>query len=76
MTVDDAISCITEDSKYDTIRIEEPDLFKFKPCPILQLCMPSFGKKTLIRENKSLGLDKVAQPMISLNNFLFMRDTE
>ncbi len=31
MTVDDAVSCITEDSKYDTIRIEEPDLFKFKP---------------------------------------------
>jgi hypothetical protein len=38
--------------------------------------MPTFGKKTLIRENKNLGLDKVAQPNISLNNFLFMRDTE
>jgi hypothetical protein len=34
--------------------------------------MPSFGKKTLIRENKNLGLDKVAQPNITLSNFLFM----
>jgi hypothetical protein len=38
--------------------------------------MPSFGKKTLIRENKNLGLDKVAQPNISLGNFLFMPDKE
>jgi hypothetical protein len=59
MTLEDAISSITEDQKYDTIRVEEPDLFKFKPMPILQLTMPSFGKKTLIRENKNLGLDKV-----------------
>lgn len=76
MTIDDAISSISEDQKYDTIRVEEPDLFKFQPLPILQLAMPSFGKKTLIRENKNLGLDKVAQPNISLGNFLFMPDKE
>jgi hypothetical protein len=29
MTIDDAISSISEDQKYDTIRVEEPDLFKF-----------------------------------------------
>jgi hypothetical protein len=38
--------------------------------------MPSFGKKTLIRENKTIGLDKVAQPNISLGNFLFMPKKE
>lgn len=38
--------------------------------------MPSFGKKTLIRENKTIGLDKVAQPNISLGNFLFMPNKE
>lgn len=62
MTIEDAVSSISEDRKYDTIRVEEPDLFRFQPLPILQLAMPSFGKKTLIRENKNLGLDKVAQP--------------
>jgi hypothetical protein len=29
MTLEDAISSISEDQKYDTIRVEEPDLFKF-----------------------------------------------
>jgi hypothetical protein len=29
MTIEDAISSIYEDQKYDTIRVEEPDLFKF-----------------------------------------------
>lgn len=38
--------------------------------------MPSFGKKTLIRENKNLGLDKVAQPSITLRNFLHVPDKE
>lgn len=38
--------------------------------------MPTFGKKTLIRENKSLGLEKMAQPSMSLNNFYFMRDPD
>jgi hypothetical protein len=28
--------------------------------------MPSFGKKTLIRENKTLELDKIAKPGFSL----------
>jgi hypothetical protein len=27
MTLEDAYSCISEDQKYDTIRVEEPDLF-------------------------------------------------
>ena len=29
MTLEDAISSISEDQQYDTIRVEEPDLFKF-----------------------------------------------
>ena len=35
MTLEDAYNCITEDQKYDTIRVEEPDLFAFKPLPLL-----------------------------------------
>lgn len=35
ITLDDAIASISEDQKYDTIRVEEPDLFKFQPLPIL-----------------------------------------
>jgi hypothetical protein len=38
--------------------------------------MPTFGKKTLLRENKSLGLDKVPLPELSLNQFLTMRKPE
>ena len=58
LTLDDALDCIVEDRKYETIRVEEPDLFEWKPLPLLQFIMPTFGKKTIIRYNKSLGLDK------------------
>ena len=73
MTVDDAYNCINEDNRYDTIRIEEPDLFAYRPLPLLQFIMPTFGKKTLIRENNSLGLDKVPLPELSLSQFFEMR---
>ena len=76
MTLEDAYNCITEDQKYDTIRVEEPDLFAFKPLPLLQFIMPTFGKKTLIRENRNLGLDKVPMPELSLNQFFTMRNPE
>lgn len=29
LTLTDAIGCIREDRKYETIRVEEPDLFKY-----------------------------------------------
>jgi hypothetical protein len=35
MTNDDMYNCISEDSKYDTIRLEEPDLFQYKPLPLI-----------------------------------------
>lgn len=35
MTLEDAYNCIQEDQKYDTIRVEEPDLFQFRPLPLL-----------------------------------------
>ena len=35
MTLEDAFNCITEDSKFDTIRVEEPDLFAYRPLPLL-----------------------------------------
>jgi len=35
MTLEDVYNCISEDTKFDTIRIEEPDLFQFKPLPLL-----------------------------------------
>jgi len=35
LTIDDAIDCIVEDRKYETIRVEEPDLFDWKPLPLL-----------------------------------------
>ena len=76
MTVDDAYNCITEDNKFDTIRVEEPDLFGYKPLPLLQFIMPTFGRKSLIRENKTIGLDKVPLPELSLNQFLTMRNAD
>lgn len=76
MTIEDAYNCIHEDQKYDTIRVEEPDLFSYKPMPLLQFIMPTFGKKTLIRENRNLGLDKVPMPELSLNQFFTMRDAD
>ena len=35
LTFDDAMDFIEEDTKYETIRVEEPDLFEYKPLPLL-----------------------------------------
>lgn len=35
MTLDDAFACIAEDQQFDTIRVEEPDLFQFRSLPLL-----------------------------------------
>jgi ATP-dependent helicase/DNAse subunit B len=35
MTIDDAYNCIQEDQKYDTIRVEEPDLCAYRSLPLL-----------------------------------------
>lgn len=51
MTLEDATGCIREDNQFDTIRVEEPDLFKYHPLPLLQFVMPTFSAKTLIRED-------------------------
>lgn len=74
LTLDDALDCIVEDRKYETIRVEEPDLFEWKPLPLLQFIMPTFGKKTIIRFNKSLGLDKRQNEEFSLKDFLYTDD--
>ena len=74
LTIDDAIECITEDRKFETIRVEEPDLFEWKPLPLLQFVMPTNGKKTIIRYNKSLGLDKKASEDFTLKDFLYTND--
>ena len=71
LTLDDALDCIVEDRKYETIRVEEPDLFEWKPLPLLQFIMPTFGKKTIIRYNKTLGLDKRANEEFTLKDFLY-----
>ena len=74
MTLEDALDCIVEDRKYETIRVEEPDLFEWKPLPLLQFIMPTFGKKTIIRFNKSLQLDRRADEDFTLKKFLFTDD--
>ena len=74
MTIDDALDCIVEDRKYETIRVEEPDLFEWKPLPLLQFIMPTFGKKTIIRFNKSLQLDRRASEDFTLKKFLYTDD--
>ena len=74
LTLDDALDCIVEDRKYETIRVEEPDLFEWKPLPLLQFIMPTFGKKTIIRYNKSLGLDKRANEEFTLKDYLYTDD--
>ena len=35
ISFDDAMDFIKEDNEFETIRIEEPDLFPYKPLPIL-----------------------------------------
>ena len=35
MTLEDALDRIVEDRKFETIRVEEPDLFEWKPLPLL-----------------------------------------
>lgn len=72
ISFDDAMDCIKEDNEYETIRIEEPDLFPYKPLPILQFIMPTMGKKTIIRKNKNAGLDRGTREEFSLKNFFFM----
>ena len=76
MTLDDAYACISEDNQFDTVRVEEPDLFQFRSLPLLQLIMPTFGKKTLIRTSQSLGLDRVKRPELSLNQYLTVKDSD
>ena len=76
MTLDDALDCIVEDRKYETIRVEEPDLFEWKPLPLLQFIMPTFGKKTIIRYNKSLNLDKRGNEDFTLRDFLYTDDAK
>jgi hypothetical protein len=71
LSFDDALDCIREDKKYETIRVEEPDLFTYKPLPLLQFIMPTFGRKTIMRHNKTIGLDKGTIEDFSLNKFLF-----
>ena len=76
LTLDDALECIVEDRKFETIRVEEPDLFEWKPLPLLQFIMPTFGKKTIIRYNKSLQLDKRADEDFTLKKFLYTNDSK
>ena len=76
MTIDDALDRITEDRKYETIRVEEPDLFEWKPLPLLQFIMPTFGKKTIIRKHRSLNLDKERNPSFTLKSCYFSNMAE
>ena len=71
LSLEDAYACIEEDSNYETIRMEEPDLFQYRPLPLLQFIMPSLGKKTLVRKNRSLDLDKSGRPDMKLSDFYF-----
>lgn len=74
MTLEDATGCISEDTKYDSIRVAEPDLTVHKPLPILQFCMPTYSGKTLIRKNNTLGLDKYRNEEFSLKKCFTTRD--
>jgi len=65
------LDCIREDIKYETVRIEEPDLFSYKSLPIIQFAMPTMSKKTIIRKNKNLNLDKGTDENFSLKKFLW-----
>jgi hypothetical protein len=76
MTIEDATTCISEDTKYDTIRVEEPDLFKFQPLPILQFCLPTYSGKTLIRRNNNLGLDKYCREDFRVKDCFTTRDKD
>jgi len=73
MTLEDAQGCIKEDERYCTVRVEEPDLIKYNPNPLLQFLLPSFSGKTLIRKNLCMGLDREKKPSFSVNKLYFTK---
>ena len=61
VTFEDLLDCLTEDKKYDTIRVTEPDMFPRRNLPIVQFTKPILGNfkvqinKTLPSETFSNG---------------------
>jgi hypothetical protein len=74
LTLDDALAMISDDTEFETVRVEEPDLFKYQKHPILEFALPSLGKKTLVRKNKSLNMDRYPQKDFTLNKYYFTID--
>lgn len=48
--IEQLLSCIREDYKYETVRVMEPDLFEYRHLPIVQFSKPSLFSK--IRRSK------------------------
>lgn len=61
-------------NKYETIRIEEPDLDQLRHLPLVQFLIPSMAPKTIVRLNKQMGFEKHANPDFSVNDLYFSED--
>ena len=64
------MECLKEDTKYDTIRVTEPDMFPRKPLPLIQFTKPIYGNFK-VQLNKSLPPDKFADPNFTLRDYIF-----
>lgn len=70
LSYDELIQCLTEDQKYDTIRVTEPDMFPRKPLPLIQFTKPIHGNFK-VQFNKALPPNKFADPNFTLRDFIF-----
>jgi len=69
-TYEDLMSCLKEDTRYDTIRVTEPDMFPKRSLPIVQFTKPILGNFK-IQYNKSLPPDSFGDPNFTLRDYIF-----
>lgn len=72
---EDLLNCLKEDSKYDTIRVTEPDMFPRRSLPLIQFTKPIHGNFK-IQHNKSIPQERFKDPKFSLRDFIFSDNKE
>jgi hypothetical protein len=75
LSFEDAMECIKEDQVYATIRMQEPDMFDYKPIPLTQFMMPTMCSNTLIAKRRT-NLDTGNSKNFSLMKRLFSDNPE
>ena len=72
LELDQLLECIKEDTEFDTIRVAEPDLFDYKPLPMVQLVKPSTMSK--VRFSNSISKSHSLAPSFTLKDMYFSND--